>query len=53
MLLLILVQLSRMSQGQPDIVETFEQAELAEGINVKLCRETLAVCHCLIGERNR
>ena len=46
----IVVQFGGMAQGEPDIVEPFEEAELAEGIDFEFCREALSVGDSLIGQ---
>ena len=41
-----------MAQGEADVVEAFEQAELAEGIDLEGCAEAAAVGHRLRFERD-
>ena len=40
------------TQGQADVVEAFEQAELAEGIDFKCCAEAVAVGYGLLFKRD-
>src|SRR5580658_1782811 len=49
----VYIERSGVPQREADIVEPFEQAELAEGIDLKLCFESATVRHGLRFERNR
>src|SRR5579875_3697802 len=51
-LLFELVERVGMAQSQPDVVEPFEQAVLAEGIDLERSAEAAAVGHLLLLERD-